>query len=73
MITSTDYLGRTCTLVHEHNGTPVFLGDNIEARRGSAVCTGGRAPHKPGSSGKVWTEDGGEFFPHVFDLKWEAR
>lgn len=31
---------------------------------------GGRAPHHSGSTGKVWTADGREYYPSVFDMKW---
>ncbi len=31
---------------------------------------GGRAPHHSGSTGRVWTADGREYFPGVFDMKW---
>jgi hypothetical protein len=68
MITSTNYAGRTCTLTH--NGQPVQPGEILESFRGDQYrITGGRAPHHPASTGKVWT-DGGEFFPSVFDCKW---
>lgn len=30
---------------------------------------GGRAPHKPGSTGRIWT-DRGEYFPSVFNVQW---
>jgi len=35
-----------------------------------AVITGGRPPHKPSSSGRVWA-NGREFFPSVFNLEWK--
>ena len=36
------------------------------------TCTivDGRAPHKPGSTGRVYTADGREYYPGVFDMKW---
>jgi hypothetical protein len=34
------------------------------------TIVGGRAPHKPGSTGRVWTADGREYYPSVFDMKW---
>jgi len=34
------------------------------------TIVGGRAPHKPSSTGRVWTADGREYFPSVFDMKW---
>ena len=42
----------------------------LDFRGDSDVITGGRAPHKPGSTGKVWTADGREYYPSVFDMKW---
>ena len=36
----------------------------------SYVITGGRPPHKPESTGKVWTSDNGEYYPGVFGLRW---
>lgn len=34
------------------------------------TIVGGRAPHKPGSTGRVWCADGAEFFPGVFGMQW---
>lgn len=34
------------------------------------TIVGGRAPHHSGSTGKVWTADGREYYPSVFDMKW---
>ena len=62
------------TLVHERTGVPVIEGDVVLDFRGEAeTITGGRPPHKPSSSGFVWTDGGrrgGEFYTSVFDLKW---
>lgn len=67
-ITSQDYTGTACTLTH--NGQPVNSGEILETNDGDQYrITGGRAPHKPSSTGKVWT-DGGEFFPSVFNCAW---
>lgn len=50
---------------------PVLKGCTAFNFRGhAAVITGGRAPHKPGSTGKVWTSDDGEYYPSVFAMKW---
>ena len=58
-------------LVNESTGTEVNAGDPIVSFRGIAtVCTGGRPPHKLGSTGKVWTASGADFYPSVFGLKW---
>jgi hypothetical protein len=57
-------------LEHE-DGTPVVIGETLSTGRGDRyVITGGRAPHKPSSTGRVFVEGGSEFFPNVFDLKW---
>lgn len=34
------------------------------------TIVGGRAPHKPSSTGRVWTADGREYFPSVFGMHW---
>lgn len=34
------------------------------------TIVGGRAPHHSGSTGRVYTAEGREFFPSVFDMKW---
>ncbi len=59
------------TLVHARTGTPVQEGEEVLNFRGEAdTLTGGAPPHKPSSSGFVWTQGGAEFYPSVFDLKW---
>ena len=58
-------------LVHEVTGEPVLEGDVVLDFRGDTdAITGGRPPHKPSSTGFVWTECGRECYPSVFDLKW---
>lgn len=79
VITSTNWAGEAMTLVDEQTLTPIREGD-IRTTRGDEQhrVTGGRAPHKPGSSGKVWTalvSDGdgkwtSEFYPAVIGAKW---
>ena len=53
---------------------PVLKNAKAASFRGEVhTITGGRAPHKPGSTGKVWTSNGhdeGEYYPGVFDMKW---
>ena len=34
------------------------------------TIVGGRAPHHSGSTGRVYTAEGREFFPGVFDMRW---
>jgi hypothetical protein len=68
MITSTDYAGRACTLTY--NGQPVTAGEILEDFRGDqARVTGGQAPHKPSSTGKIYT-DAGHYYPSVFKCQW---
>lgn len=68
MITSTDHAGRTCTLTH--NGQPVSPGEILEDFRGDHYrVTGGQAPHKPSSTGQIYT-DGGNYYPTVFNCQW---
>jgi hypothetical protein len=58
------------TLMHK-DGTPACMGEMLETQSGEQYrITGGRPPHKPASTGRVWIEGGGEFFPSVFGLKW---
>ena len=71
-VTSVGYDGKLWLLVHEDASTQgVYEGEAVRSYRGEdCVLTGGRAPHKPGSTGKVWTSDGGEYYPSVFGLRW---
>ena len=75
-ITSKDHANRTCTLVYVKGGKPVPMDDIVTLRDGQRVkITGGRAPHKPGSTGRVWVQDLAngaetEFFPGVVDAQW---
>lgn len=54
-ITSKNFDGQLCTLVRVATGQPFAAGDIAELRDGVQVrVIGGRAPHKPESSGKAW-------------------
>lgn len=60
-----------------HKGQPVHEGAKLACSRGEVYeVTGGRPPHKPGSTGRVWVrgvEKGAcsqEFFPSVVDCVW---
>jgi hypothetical protein len=58
-------------LVHTETGLAVYRGEILPDFRGDAgVIVGGRAPHKPSSTGRVHTANGGESFPSVYGLKW---
>lgn len=60
-------------LVREGTHEEVMVGDAITSFRGeTAVLKGGRPPHKPSSTGRVFIE-GAEYFPSVFDLKWVQK
>jgi hypothetical protein len=59
------------TLVHSADNKPACIGEVLESHSGERYAIeGGRPPHKPASTGRVWVEGGGEFFPGVFKLKW---
>lgn len=71
MITSTNYAGRACILTH--NGSPVKPGEILEDFRGDqARILGGQAPHKPSSTGQIYTS-AGNYYPSVFGCKWVAQ
>ena len=76
MIESKDYSGRTCRLVHIKTGEPVAVGAAANLRNEPGwTISGGRAPHKPGSTGRVWVQDPRtsaerEYFPGVVDAQW---
>lgn len=75
MIKRQDWEQRTCLLVCGRTGEPVAIGDMVDSRFGPARVVGGSAPHKPGSTGRVYVkhqdaEYSREFFPPVFNLTW---
>lgn len=75
MITSQGHDG-AYKLVYQVSGANVEKGDPVKDRDNATwTITGGRSPHSPASTGRVWvTSVGGgdrEFYPGVFDLKWE--
>jgi len=50
---------------------PVLKGTKAADFRGHVdTIIGGRAPHHSGSTGRVYTADGNEYYPSVFDMKW---
>ncbi len=71
-ITGVDDDGCHWRLLHA-SGYPVTKGLCVLRHDGSlATITGGRPPHKPSSTGRVWIEEvSQEYFPNVFDMKWE--
>ena len=56
-------------LCDEATKARIGTGTTRNGFRGNYRIDGGRAPHKPGSTGKVWT-DKGEFFPGVVNAVW---
>ena len=72
MILSHDYTQKQHYLKNIRTGQPVNRGDVLQDFRGDcAAIIGGRAPHKPSSTGRVYTEHGRELFPGVFGCTWE--
>lgn len=77
-IKSKDYTDEPMTLVDEATFAPICEGELRPTSRGEQHhVTGGRAPHTPNSSGKVWCyPEGGdiahtfEFYPAVIGAKW---
>lgn len=53
------------------DGQPVTLPRDAVSFRGERdVIEYARPPHRPGSTGRVYTRGGGEYFPSVFGLQW---
>lgn len=63
-------------LINPQNGTRVALGELFLLNGKTFKIEGGRAPHKQGSTGRIWVREIGddmhqqEVFPHVHDLRW---
>jgi len=79
VIRSKNYDGEPMTLVLEGEGQPVEQGMILTSFRGERFrVTDGRAPHKPGSTGRVYCvavddqADGpsSEFYPGVIKAMW---
>ena len=68
---------QTFVLVRKDIGQPVEVGETVVRRGGGeATVKGGRAPHKPSSTGRVYVDEGrtytGEYFPSVYGLEWRV-
>jgi hypothetical protein len=64
------------TLIVANTGEPARIGTQYETGKGETVeLMGGRPPHKPSSTGRVFVEafDGHShgYFPSVIGMKWE--
>jgi hypothetical protein len=62
--------------VRDEDGVPVALNSFHSTAKGEVVrIVGGRAPHKEGSTGRIYFKDvecrDGEFFPSVCNCHWE--
>jgi len=68
----------TYKLVHKSTGIAVEANKSFDISHkakygwcvGAVAISGGCAPHKCSSEGKVWPVSGGEYYPSVFGLKW---
>ena len=57
-------------LIDQATGWPVQLGDTRRTSRNEQhQVTGGRPPHKPSSTGRIYVQ-GSEYFPSVLDAAW---
>lgn len=69
-ITSTGYDGKKWLLIDEVTQRSVKIADVRKDFRGeTGRVHGGRAPHKPSSTGRVHV-DGREYYPSVFGCVW---
>jgi len=81
-ILDADHEYKLCRLETER-GRAVKMGDPVSYRPNETwVIDGGKAPHKPSSSGKVWIRcldqnprslgiTSRELFPHAVGMKWQ--
>ena len=55
----------------DKNAAPVIFGESYMHFRGEMnIITGATPPHKPGSSGRVYTSTGMGYYPCVFNMRW---
>ncbi len=67
----TDGPCREWELRHKDSNERVAKGVTaLDFRGNSDVIVGGSAPHKPGSTGRVWTADNRVYYPSVFGMRW---
>lgn len=58
----------------DKDGAEVTLPGKFKDFRGDTeTIIGGQAPRHSGSTGRVYTSRGGEFYPSVFDLKYVSN
>ena len=64
------------SLVTESGELAVEGAEYLTFRGEKVILTGGRPPHKEGSSGKVYLQEGTstrEYYPSVINLKWVSQ
>jgi hypothetical protein len=57
-------------LVNDAGETILPDAEVTDFRGNKFTLDGGRPPQHPGSTGRVWFKEGGEFFPGVVGLTW---
>jgi hypothetical protein len=61
------------TLYPKHSTDPIKVGEKLPDFNGiEHIIQGGTPPHKPSSTGRIYTNHG-EFFPTVLGLHWVQR
>ena len=59
--------------LNDETGAPVMHGQTVTSFKGETCeIVGGRSPAGFGKSGYVWTAEGAQFYPSVFDLRWTS-
>lgn len=67
----TSIITRNGWTLTDQRGKPISIGQPVTSGRGDVTTLrSGTPPHRPGVSGYVETEDGAEFYPTVFGLRW---
>jgi len=72
-IKSTNWDGTLCVLVYEKTGARVQLEDRVPLSGRDWTVKGGRAPHKPSSTGQVWVQRNSvqtSYYPGVIGARW---
>jgi hypothetical protein len=57
----------------DSKGKAVLIGKTVQLNGQEVTISGGLPPKHIASTGRVWTSAGGEFFPHVFHMKWVPK
>jgi hypothetical protein len=66
------YDGKVWLLIDEVTQVSVKRGETRESFRGvKSRVTGGRPPHKAGSTGRITTRDEGSYYPSVYGCEWQ--